>query len=68
MVFPGSWPSGKRTVVTGRSGSPTQCVNDAGKRVITVPAHTRPTDTKRSHRSALLGWVTFWVTRKVPPR
>jgi hypothetical protein len=32
-----------------------------------VGAHARPTDTKRSHRSARLGWVTFWVTQKVPP-
>ena len=29
-----------------------------------VPAHARPTDTKRSHRSARLAWVTFWVTQK----
>src|ERR1700681_774189 len=34
------------------------------ERVITVPAHARPTDTKRSHRSARSRWVTFWVTQK----
>jgi hypothetical protein len=31
-------------------------------------APNRSTDTKRSHRSARLRWVTFWVTRKVPLR
>ena len=37
-----------------------------GAGYITVHAHARPTDTKRSHRSARLAWVTFWVTQKVP--
>jgi len=27
-------------------------------------AHASPTDTKRSHPSARLGWVTFWVTSR----
>jgi len=26
--------------------------------------HASPTDAKRSHRSARLAWVTFWVTQK----
>src|ERR1700694_2700883 len=30
-------------------------------------AHASPTDAKRSHPSTRLRWVTFWVTRKVPP-
>src|ERR1035438_3870579 len=34
------------------------------KRVITLPAHASPTDAKRSHPSAPLAWVTFWVTQK----
>jgi hypothetical protein len=33
------------------------------ERAITVHAHARPTDTKRSRRSARLAWVTFWVTQ-----
>jgi len=31
---------------------------------ITVHAHARPIDTKRSRRSARLAWVTFWVTQE----
>ena len=30
----------------------------------TLPAHASPTDAKRSHHSARLRWVTFWVTQK----
>src|ERR1700730_17000537 len=37
-------------------------------RWFTVHAQASPPDTKRSHRSARLGWVTFWVTQKIPPR
>jgi hypothetical protein len=35
---------------------------------ITVHAQASPPDAKRSHSSARLAWVTFWVTQKVPPR
>jgi hypothetical protein len=34
------------------------------ERAITVHAQASPTDAKRSHPSARLGWVTFWVTQK----
>jgi hypothetical protein len=33
------------------------------ERVITRPAHASPTDAKRAHHSARLGWVTFWVSQ-----
>src|SRR5882762_3036620 len=34
------------------------------ERAFTVHAQASPPDAKRSHRSARLGWVTFWVTQK----
>jgi len=35
---------------------------------MTVHAQASPTDAKWSHPSARLGWVTLWVTQKVPPQ
>ena len=34
------------------------------ERAITVHAHARPSDTKRSRRSARLAWVNLWVTQE----
>jgi hypothetical protein len=61
----------RRTFATGGSGQHrpnARTMSLFSERAITVHAQASPPDAKRSHRSARLRWVTFWVTQKVPPR
>src|SRR6267143_5488915 len=51
-------------VNTGLTPPSQRTMSLLSERAFTVHAQASPPDAKRSHRSARLGWVTFWVTQK----